>query len=61
MTIETRQFNFMAWMSGIAVLVFLGGAVFALVMNQISFEVFAGTVGSTVSALLGWAARGMVK
>lgn len=61
MTIETRQFNFMAWMSGIAVLVFLGGAVFALYTHQITFDTFAAAVGSTVSALLGWAARGMVR
>lgn len=61
MTIETKQFNFMAWMTGIAVFVFLGGAVFALVTHEITFPVFSAAVGSTVSALLGWAARGMLK
>lgn len=58
MTTEARQFNFVAASTGLALAVFLGGAVYALVVQQISFEVFAAAVGSPVSALVGWAARG---
>lgn len=58
MGLETRQFNYLAWLTGVAVLVLLGGAVWALVTEQITFAVFAATVGSPVSALVGWAARG---
>lgn len=57
-TLETKQFNYLAWLTGVAVLVLLGGAVWALVTEQIMFSVFAATVGSPVSALVGWAARG---
>ena len=58
MTIESKQFNFVAILTGVAVSVFLGGAVWALVDGRITFEVFAAAVGSPVSALVGWAARG---
>lgn len=58
MSLETKQFNYLAWLTGMAVLVFLGGAVWALVAGDITFQVFAAAVGSPVSALVGWAARG---
>jgi hypothetical protein len=58
MTLESRQFNYLAWLTGVGFAVLLGGALFALVTQQISFQVFAATVGSPVSALVGWAARG---
>lgn len=58
MSLEVRQFNYLAWLTGIAVVVFLSGAMFALVTNKISFQVFAAAVGSPVGALVGWAARG---
>lgn len=57
-TLENKQFGYLAWLTGIAVLVLLGGAVWALVTEQITFSVFAGTVGTPVSALVGWWARG---
>jgi len=60
MNLEVKQFNYLAWLTGVAVVVLLGGAVWALVMQQITFAVFAATVGSPVSALVGWAARGAV-
>lgn len=58
--LDVKQFNYMAWLTGIAVLVLLGGAVWALLTGQISFEVFASTVGTPVSAVVGWWARGAV-
>lgn len=58
MSLEVKQFNYLAWLTGVAVVVLLGGAVWALVTGEITFSVFAATVGSPVSALVGWAARG---
>lgn len=58
MTTEVKAFNFLAWLTGVAVLVLLGGAVWALVTGEITFAVFAATVGAPVSALVGWAAKG---
>lgn len=60
MNLETRQFNYMAWLTGIAVLALLGGALWALFTGAITFEVFASTVGTPVSAVVGWWARGAV-
>jgi hypothetical protein len=60
MTLESKQFNYLAWLTGVAVLVLLGGATWALVTKEISFAVFSAAVGSPVSALVGWAARGAV-
>lgn len=58
MSLETKQFNYLAWLTGIAVVVLLAGSVWALVTGEISFAVFAATIGSPVSALVGWAAKG---
>lgn len=60
MALETRKFNYLAAITAMSVAVLLGGAVWALVDKQITFAAFAATVGSPVSALVGWAARGAV-
>jgi hypothetical protein len=60
MSTEARQFNFVAITTGVALSVYLGGAIYALVALGIGFEAFAAAVGSPVSALVGWAARGAV-
>lgn len=59
-TLETRQFNLLAWVLSICVLVLLGGAVWALVTERITFTVFAAAVGVPLGPLVGWAARGAV-
>ncbi|MDT3707443.1 MAG: hypothetical protein ROZ09_11495 [Thiobacillus sp.] len=58
MASETRKFNYLAAITGVALFALLGGSIYALVAQQISFELFAATVGAPVSALIGWAARG---
>lgn len=58
MTTEARRFNFVAISTGLALAVYLGGALYALVAQGIGFEAFAAAVGAPVSALVGWAARG---
>lgn len=59
-TLETRQFNLLAWVLSICVLVLLAGAVWALVTERITFTVFAAAVGVPLGPLVGWAARGAV-
>lgn len=59
-TLEVKTFNYLAWLTGIAVVVFLAAAVYALVTGLITFTEFANYVGPPVSALVGWAARGAV-
>lgn len=60
MTLETRQFNLLAWVLSICLLALLGGAVWALVTERITFAVFATAVGVPLGPLVGWAARGAV-
>lgn len=60
MTIETKQFNLIAWVLAVCVLVLLGGALWALVTERITFAVFASAVGVPLGPLVGWAARGAV-
>lgn len=58
MNLEGRQFNLLAWVLGVCVLVYLGGAVFALVTDSIKFGEFAAAVGIPLGPMVGWAARG---
>lgn len=58
MTLDVKRFNFTASLTGVAVLVLLGGALWSLVTGGITFAAFAGAVGAPVSALVGWVARG---
>jgi hypothetical protein len=58
MSLETKQFNYLAWLTGVAVLVLLGGSLWALVTKQITYAVFAATIGLVVGPLVGWAAKG---
>lgn len=58
MTIETRQFSLLAWILGVCILVYMGGAVFALVTGAIKFGEFSAAVGVPLGPMVGWAARG---
>lgn len=58
MTIEDKQIDFLSWLTGIVVLVFLGAAVYALVTRRIDFNVFSAAVGAPASALIGFWVRG---
>lgn len=39
MTLESKQFDYLAWLTGVAVLALLGGALWALV--TVSFQIWA--------------------
>lgn len=58
MTLESKQFDYLAWLTGVAVLALLGGALWALITKEITFAVFSGVVGTPVATLIGWWARG---
>lgn len=58
MTLELRQFNLLAWVLGVCVLVYLGGSVWALATEAIKFGEFAAAVGIPLGPMVGWAARG---
>lgn len=60
MTIETRQFNLLAWVLSVCVLALVGGAAWALVTERITFAVFSASIGVPLGPLVGWAARGAV-
>lgn len=60
MTLETRQFNLIAWVLALCVVALLGGAVWALVTERITFAVFSAAIGVPLGPLVGWAARGAV-
>lgn len=57
-TLETRQFNYLAWLTGIVVLVYLVGSTWALVTSLITFQDFVTAIGVPGLPLIGWAARG---
>jgi hypothetical protein len=52
-----RSFNFFAWSTGITLLVYLAGSVWALVAGEIDFAVFIGAIGAPLGAMTGWAAK----
>lgn len=58
---DGRVFNFMAWLTGIVVLVLLGATVYALAAGKIDFDKFTAIVLPQATGLIGYWVRGMVK
>lgn len=58
MTLDAKQFNFVSVLTGIFTLVYLGGAIFALVTSAITFDRFLTVVGTPALPLFGYWARG---
>lgn len=56
--LENRKFNLSAWLIGITLLVYLAGALFALVTHEIKYAEFLGAVGTPLGGMTGWIARG---
>ena len=57
MSIANKQFSFFAISTAITLLVYLGGAAYALVANDIDFPAFMAAVGAPLGAMTGWAAK----
>lgn len=58
MTLESRQFDFVAGLTGVFALVYLAGAIYALMTTKISFDTFLDVVGTPALPLIGWWAKG---
>lgn len=53
----SKSFNFFAIAASITLLVYLGGAVYALVVQSLSFAEFGAAVGIPLGGMTGWAAK----
>lgn len=58
MTDSTRQFNFLAMLTALVVLGYVGTSVYAFVRSGLSWTDFSGTVGPMAGLLLGYWVRG---
>lgn len=54
MTIQTKQFNFMLWMTVVIVLTFIGAGLYAFVAKLISWQQFASAVAPIASGFAGY-------
>lgn len=61
MTLATKQFNFLAWLTGIVVLVLLGATTYALIADKITFQQFAQIIVPPASGLVGYWVRGVMQ
>ena len=52
-----KSFSFFAWSAGITLLVYLGGAMYALFTQGLTFGEFAAAVAIPLSGMTGWAAK----
>ena len=57
MSLDVKQFNFFAIATSVTLLVYLGGATYALVTHAIDFAAFMAAVGAPLGAMTGWAAK----
>lgn len=53
----SKSFNFFAISAGVTLLVFLVGALYALITQGLTFTEFGAAVGIPLSAMTGWAAK----
>ena len=58
MTLESRQFDFVAGLTGVFAVVYMVGAIYALVTAGITFDTFLDVVGTPALPLIGWWAKG---
>lgn len=58
MTLESRTFDFVSALTGVFAVVYLGGAIYALVTGKITYDKFLDIVSTPASALAAWWAKG---
>ncbi|MBC2731392.1 hypothetical protein [Thiobacillus sp.] len=58
MTLENRTFDFVSALTGVFALVYLGGAIYALVTGKIEYDRFLDIVGTPALPLVAWWAKG---
>lgn len=52
-----KAYSLFAWSTGITLLIYLAGAMWALVTKEITFSVFIAAVAVPLSGMSGWAAK----
>lgn len=58
MMMSDKKSNFLAWLTGIVVLLYIGASMFALYRSQIDWQQFSCVVGPIAGLLLGYLVRG---
>lgn len=58
MSDSTRQFNFLAALTALVVLFYVGASIYALSQKWLTWNDFSGTVGPMACLLLGYWVRG---
>lgn len=58
MTLDSKTFDFVSALTGVFALVYLIGAVYALVTGKITYDRFLEVVGTPALPLVAWWARG---
>jgi hypothetical protein len=57
-TIESKQLDVLTVLTGLFALVYIGGALFALVMGKIDYDKFLAAIGAPALPLFGFWIRG---
>lgn len=52
-----KSYSLFAWSTGITLLVYLVGSLYALVTNEITYAAFIAAVAIPLSGMSGWAAK----
>ncbi len=52
-----RAYSLFAWSTGITLLIYLAGAMWALVTKEIEFAMFLAAVSGPLGVMSGWAAK----
>jgi hypothetical protein len=56
--LDKKTFDYLAILTGIVVLVYLGAGIFSLVHGKISWEIYSAAFGGPTTMLLGYWVRG---
>ncbi len=55
---DIKEFNFLSWLTGIVVLLYIGASILAFMNSAITWQEFSGAVGPMAGLLLGYWVRG---
>lgn len=58
MSETTREFNFLAWLTALVVLMYVGASIYALTASMTSWQDFSGAIGPIAGLLIGYWVRG---
>lgn len=55
---DIKEFNFLSWLTGIVVLLYIGASIVSFMKSAITWQDFSGAVGPMAGLLLGYWVRG---